>query len=393
MEQAHAGEGHDDAVLVGGVDDVVVADGAARLGDVLHAGLAGAFHVVAEGEEGVAAAGHAALRGDPGFLFLSRQHLGANLEDLLPLAVAQDIVVLVGGVNVNGVVAVGAADAVDKLQAQYLRVLAQVPVVGLLSGKTGAVDAALLSGADADGLPVLDVADGVGLGILEGNEGDDHVDLRLLRQIFVLGHEVFKQALVYAEVVMSLLEGDAEDILALLSGGDVIRVDLHDIVAALFLGLEDFKRLVGIGGGDDAVGDLVLEVGRGRGIAGVAEGRPVAVGAESVGAAGADVGAGDGRELGLLIDEVDDIAWAGDFEGEINTKWPEKCEDTEPLSLNIDDNFVLYIRPAKDADFFSQAYSNPEQMCDEFRNKMSDYLPDDFPFWKYIVSLSGTYYC
>lgn len=95
----------------------------------------------------------------------------------------------------------------------------------------------------------------------------------------------------------------------------------------------------------------------------------------------------------LLIDEVDDIAWAGDFEGEINTKWPEKCEDTEPLSLNIDDNFVLYIRPAKDADFFSQAYSNPEQMCDEFRNKMSDYLPNDFPFWKYIVSLSGTYYC
>lgn len=95
----------------------------------------------------------------------------------------------------------------------------------------------------------------------------------------------------------------------------------------------------------------------------------------------------------ILIEEVGDIAWTPDFEGEINTKWPEKCEDTKPLSLNIDDDFILYLRPEKDADFFSPAYSNPGQMYDEFRNKMSNYLPDDFPFWKYIVSLNGTYYC
>lgn len=37
MEQTHAGEGHGDAVLVGHLDDVVVADGAPGLGDVLHA--------------------------------------------------------------------------------------------------------------------------------------------------------------------------------------------------------------------------------------------------------------------------------------------------------------------------------------------------------------------
>lgn len=95
----------------------------------------------------------------------------------------------------------------------------------------------------------------------------------------------------------------------------------------------------------------------------------------------------------ILIDKIDDVAWAGEFEGEVNTKWPEKCKDTEPLNLNFDDDFVLYIRPEKDADFFSQAYTNPGQMCDEFRNKLSDYLPDDFPFWRYLVSLSGTYYC
>ena len=62
MEQAHAGEGHGDAVLVGGGDDVVITDRAAGLGNVLHAALAGAFHVVAEGEERIAAHSHAGLQ-------------------------------------------------------------------------------------------------------------------------------------------------------------------------------------------------------------------------------------------------------------------------------------------------------------------------------------------
>ena len=63
---------------------MVVADGTAGLDNKLHAGLAGALDVVAEGEEGVGAAGHAALRGDPGLFLSSGQHLGPDLEGLLP---------------------------------------------------------------------------------------------------------------------------------------------------------------------------------------------------------------------------------------------------------------------------------------------------------------------
>ena len=58
MEQAHAGEGHDHVVQVAGLDDVVVADGAAGLGHVAHAGAVRALDVVAEGEEGIGAQGH-----------------------------------------------------------------------------------------------------------------------------------------------------------------------------------------------------------------------------------------------------------------------------------------------------------------------------------------------
>ena len=104
---------------------------------------------------------------------------------------------------------------------------------------------------------------------------------------------------------MSLLEGDAENILALLRGGDIIGVDPHHVVIALFLGFEDFQRLVGIVGGDHAVRDLVLKVGGGRGVADLAQRGPVAVGAEAVGPPRADIGAGDGAELGALADEID----------------------------------------------------------------------------------------
>ena len=55
VEQAHASEGHGDAVFVAGHDDMVVANRAAGLCDILHATLVGALDIVAEGEEGITA--------------------------------------------------------------------------------------------------------------------------------------------------------------------------------------------------------------------------------------------------------------------------------------------------------------------------------------------------
>ena len=55
MEESNAGEAHDHIVCVTGGNDVVVADGAAGLCNIFHAGFIGTFNVVAEGEEGVAA--------------------------------------------------------------------------------------------------------------------------------------------------------------------------------------------------------------------------------------------------------------------------------------------------------------------------------------------------
>ena len=51
MEQPQAAEGHGDAVLVAGVDDLLVADGTAGLHDGSHAGAAGALDIVTEGDK------------------------------------------------------------------------------------------------------------------------------------------------------------------------------------------------------------------------------------------------------------------------------------------------------------------------------------------------------
>ena len=124
MEQAHPGKGHNHAVLVGGFNDLVVPDGAAGLGDVLHAGLIGPLHVVAKGEEGVRAEGDPLQLCDPGGLVVGSQGLGTDGENALPgVVVGKEGGV--GDVLVNGVVPVRAADAVDEGQGQDLGVLAQ----------------------------------------------------------------------------------------------------------------------------------------------------------------------------------------------------------------------------------------------------------------------------
>ena len=88
MEEADAREGHSNAVFVASHNDVIIADGATRLGDELHTTLMGTLNVVAEGEEGIGAEGYLRVLGNPGFLLFHRQHLGLSLEELLPGTVA-----------------------------------------------------------------------------------------------------------------------------------------------------------------------------------------------------------------------------------------------------------------------------------------------------------------
>ena len=80
MEKSHAGEGHDHAVLVALVDDQIVTDGAAGLGDVLDTGGSATLNGVSEGEESVGAQGDGITAVQPGPLLLGGQGLGTDGE-------------------------------------------------------------------------------------------------------------------------------------------------------------------------------------------------------------------------------------------------------------------------------------------------------------------------
>ena len=60
VEQPDPREGHNHAVLVAGLDHLVVTHGAAGLGYIFHSALMSAFNVVSKREEGIRAKGDTA---------------------------------------------------------------------------------------------------------------------------------------------------------------------------------------------------------------------------------------------------------------------------------------------------------------------------------------------
>ena len=104
---------------------------------------------------------------------------------------------------------------------------------------------------------------------------------------------------------MALLKDHAEDLPALLELGHIVGVNLHHVVVALLLGLENGQGLIGIAGRNDAIGDLRLQIGGGGGIADIGQGGPVAIGAKPVSTPGPNVGAGHRGQLLVRLHKID----------------------------------------------------------------------------------------
>ena len=99
------------------------------------------------------------------------------------------------------------------------------------------MDAGLLTGTDTDGHAVFYVADGIGLGVFQGDEGDDQVALSCRRNILVLRRDFRQQIGRDLGFIPFLFKGDAVDFLRFDRLRFVIGIDLKDAVIALLLGL------------------------------------------------------------------------------------------------------------------------------------------------------------
>ena len=241
----------------------------------------------------------------PRLLFFCGQRLGTGLKGVLPNVLADDVLVFVRDVYVNGVVAVGTGDGVNEIEPEHLRMLAQMPDVRFVARKARAVNTRLLPRAHTDGLTVFCIADGVRLRVFERDERNHEVTLGAVGQVFVFRNNVLKRAFVDLQRVAALLKGDAEHVLVLDGRRLVICIDLYNVVIALFLGFEDLQRLGLVAGGDDAVGHFMLNKLRRRHVANVGKRDPVAERGHTVRAAGARISRGEGRKLESIVNPVD----------------------------------------------------------------------------------------
>ncbi len=162
----------------------------------------------------------------------------------------------------------------------------------------------LLTCSDTDSLTVLNVANTVGLGVLQGDKGNYQVALFVLGNILIVGNDTVKQTVGNVQLVSSLLERHAVDLLPLDLRRCVAVVDPDNVVSTLSLAFENFQSLRFIAGSDNAVRYLALYHLSGGYVAYVRKSDKVTVGGHSVRASRSCISAGKGGKLAQIVHPV-----------------------------------------------------------------------------------------
>ena len=294
VEETHAGECHNHVVLVAFSDNEVVTDRTAGFSNILYAGSESTLDVVCEGEECVGSKSEVVEAVEPFALFFSGERSGLFGEVVLPDAVCAYIFFVAVDVAIDYIVSFRSAHGGDERKVQSLGMLAEEPCVSLGACKSGAVDSGLLTSAYTDSLTVDCIANGVGLGVLEGDESYDQVALCGFGKFLVSCYDIFEKVIADLEFVSALFEGDAVNIFGFDGCGLVFGIDFNDVVSALSLALEDFESFGFVAGSDDTVGNFTSDELRGGYVTNVGESNPVAEGAETVGTACTNISTSEG---------------------------------------------------------------------------------------------------
>lgn len=61
-------------------------------------------------------------------------------------------------------------------------------------------------------------------------------------------------------------------------------------------------------------------------------------------------------------------------------------------SKEYNNDVIAYIQASKYPTLFRKAYNNMDELVEEFKNKVGEYLPDDFDYRSRIRHICGTYY-
>ena len=203
---------------------------------ILNTALVSTLDVITEGEEGIATETYVGVLCQPLLHLLLGERFGTFGKELLPFAIAQNVLTLGTNVDINGIVAIGTTDTGNEGKVHHLGVLTKPPDVGLITCQTGAMNTALLAGTNTNGLTILNIAHAIALGVFQSNQGNYQVTTSLLGKGLVLCGDILKQSMICKiYLVATLFEGDTEAVLALDGSGSVLGIYLDNIVCTLAL--------------------------------------------------------------------------------------------------------------------------------------------------------------
>ncbi len=100
------------------------------------------------------------------------------------------------------------------------------------------------------------------------------------------------------------------------------------------------------------------------------------------------------KAMGLYVYDIKEklsLNYEGEFTGSTYPLKEDGCPDFFSED-NYSSNILLYLPLEKEISLFKTSYKNMEEVVSEIRNKIGDYLPDDYNYRKNICLICGTYY-
>ena len=85
------------------------------------------------------------------------------------------------------------------------------------------------------------------------------------------------------------------------------------------------------------------------------------------------------------------VEYISEFTGE-SIEIMDSGRDNWPLSENWNDDSIWYVPASNCLCLFAKAYENIDEMAQEFKDKIGEYLPDDFDYHEHIRHIVGTYF-
>jgi hypothetical protein len=97
-------------------------------------------------------------------------------------------------------------------------------------------------------------------------------------------------------------------------------------------------------------------------------------------------------EYGDALYEEGICEYIGDFTGEAGILFDDGLNDWISNGEMYDGDRIYYVQVSSYPTIFKAAYENMDALINEFKEKVGEYLPDDFNYRANIRHIVGTYY-